>query len=109
MAAQSALRVTLQHAAQQQLMVKEQNISPSAAMQISWACDKIIWSMLCEGKSFAEVEINKMVLHETSMSQDLFCTPSLSYDIQDSWSRLYSTKEIPGDGCTKELWSCLTD
>jgi hypothetical protein len=22
---------------------------------------------------------------------------------------LYSTKEIPGDGCTKELWSCFTD
>ncbi|CAM6026648.1 unnamed protein product [Sphagnum balticum] len=108
-AAQSAFRVALWRAVQQQFMVKEQNRSPSAAMQISWACDKIIWSMLCEGKSFAEVEINKMVLHQTSMSQDLFCTPSLSYGIQDSWSRLHSTKEIPGDGCTKELWSCLTD
>jgi hypothetical protein len=48
MAAQSALRVASQHAAQQQLMLKEQNRSPSAAMQISWACDKIIWSMLCD-------------------------------------------------------------
>jgi hypothetical protein len=109
MAAQLALRVALQHAAQQQLMVKEQNRSPSAAMRISWACDKIVWSMICEGKSFAEVEINKMVLHQTCLSQDLFCIPSLSYEIQDSWSRSYFTQEIPVDGCTKWLWSCLTD
>jgi hypothetical protein len=83
MAAQLALRVALQHAAQQQLMVKEQNRSPSAAMRISWACDKIVWSMICEGKSFAEVEINKMVLHQTCLSQDLFCILSLSYEIQE--------------------------
>jgi hypothetical protein len=71
MAAQLALRVALQHAAQQQLMVKEQNRSPSAAMRISWACDKIVWSMICEGKSFAEVEINKMILNVDRDFEDI--------------------------------------
>jgi hypothetical protein len=53
--------VALQLAAQQQLMVKEKNKGPSAAMRISWVFDKLVWSMLCDGEVFAEAEINNMV------------------------------------------------
>jgi hypothetical protein len=60
-AARLGLRVALQHAAQQQLALKEKNKSPSSAMRISWAFDKLVWSMICDGESFAEAEINNMV------------------------------------------------
>lgn len=56
-----ALRKALQGAAQQQLMVKEKNKTPSAAMRISWVFTKLVWSMLCDGESFAEAEIKSMV------------------------------------------------
>lgn len=56
-----ALRKALQRAAQQQLMVKEKNKTPSAAMRISWVFTKLVWSMLCDGESFAEAEIKSMV------------------------------------------------
>lgn len=56
-----ALRKALQGAAQQQLMVKEKNKTPSAAMRISWVFEKLVWSMLCDGDIFAEAEINSMV------------------------------------------------
>lgn len=56
-----ALRRALQGAAQQQLMVKEKNKTPSAAMRISWVFNKLAWQMLCDGESFADAEINNMV------------------------------------------------
>ena len=56
-----ALRKALQGAAQQQLMVKEKNKTPSAAMRISWVFTKLAWQMLCDGESFADAEINNMV------------------------------------------------
>ncbi|XP_024390151.1 protein SABRE isoform X3 [Physcomitrium patens] len=58
-----ALRKALQGAAQQQLMVKEKNKTPSAAMRISWVFEKLVWSMLCDGDIFAEAEINSMTLN----------------------------------------------
>jgi hypothetical protein len=56
-----ALRKALQGAAQQQLMVKEKNKTPSAAMRISWVFKELAWQMLCDGESFADAEINNMV------------------------------------------------
>lgn len=61
-----ALRAALQKAAQLRLMEKEKNKSPSYAMRISLQINKVVWSMLVDGKSFAEAEINDMV----SMSKD---------------------------------------
>ncbi|CAM6099053.1 unnamed protein product [Calypogeia fissa] len=57
------LRDTLQCAAQQRLMEKEKHRTPLAAMRISWAIDKFVWSMLCDGESFAEAEISSMILN----------------------------------------------
>ena len=51
----------MQKAAQQRLMEKEKNKSPSYAMRISMQINKVVWSMLLDGKSFAEIEINDMV------------------------------------------------
>lgn len=55
------LRSALQKAAQQRLVEKEKNKSPSCAMRISLQINKFGWSMLLDGKSFAEAEINSMV------------------------------------------------
>ncbi|XP_020258640.1 protein SABRE-like isoform X2 [Asparagus officinalis] len=60
-AASFALRLALQKAAQLRLMEKEKNKSPSYAMRISMRISKIVWSMLADGKSFAETEINDMI------------------------------------------------
>lgn len=60
-AASASLRMTLHKAAQLRLMEKEKNKSPSCAMRISMQMNKIVWSMLADGKSFAEAEINDMV------------------------------------------------
>lgn len=60
-AASASLRMALQKAAQLRLMEKEKNKSPSYAMRISLRIDKVVWSMLADGKSFAEAEINNMV------------------------------------------------
>lgn len=51
----------MQKAAQLRLMEKEKNKSPSFAMRISVRIKKIVWSMLADGKSFSEAEINDMV------------------------------------------------
>ncbi|XP_027148947.1 protein SABRE [Coffea eugenioides] len=60
-AASSSLRMALQKAAQLRLMEKEKNKSPSCAMRISLQINKVVWSMLVDGKSFAEAEINDMI------------------------------------------------
>jgi hypothetical protein len=59
--AYSMLRTAMQKAAQLRLMEKEKNKSPSFAMRISVRIKKIVWSMLSDGKSFSEAEINDMV------------------------------------------------
>ncbi|XP_010553676.1 PREDICTED: protein SABRE [Tarenaya hassleriana] len=60
-AASASLRKALQKAAQLRLMEKEKNKSPSYAMCISLQINKVVWSMLVDGKSFAEAEINDMI------------------------------------------------
>lgn len=60
-AASASLRMALQKAAQLRLMEKEKNKTPSSAMRISMQMNKVVWSMLADGKSFAEAEINDMV------------------------------------------------
>ncbi|XP_072971943.1 protein SABRE-like isoform X2 [Typha angustifolia] len=59
--ASSSLRLAMQKAAHLRLMEKEKNKSPSYAMRISMRINKIVWSMLTDGKSFAEAEINDMI------------------------------------------------
>ena len=46
---------------QLRLEEKEKNKSPSYAMRISLQNNKVVWSMLVDGKSFAEAEINDMI------------------------------------------------
>nr|XP_048331916.1 protein SABRE isoform X1 [Ziziphus jujuba var. spinosa] len=60
-AASASLRMALQKAAQIRLMEKEKNKSPSYAMRISLQINKVVWSMLVDGKSFAEAEINDLI------------------------------------------------
>ncbi|XP_057425311.1 protein SABRE-like isoform X2 [Lotus japonicus] len=60
-AASVSLRTALQKAAQLRLTEKEKNKSPSYAMRISLQINKVVWSMLVDGKSFAEAEINDMI------------------------------------------------
>ncbi|XP_051118087.1 protein SABRE isoform X2 [Andrographis paniculata] len=60
-AASTSLRQALQKAAQQRLMEKERNKSPSCAMRISLQINKVVWAMFVDGKSFAEAEINDMI------------------------------------------------
>ncbi|KAJ1294163.1 hypothetical protein BS78_01G124900 [Paspalum vaginatum] len=59
--ASSALRKALQNAAQLRLTEKEKNKTPSCAMRISMKISKVVWSMLADGNTFAEAEINDMV------------------------------------------------
>ncbi|KAK7372939.1 hypothetical protein VNO80_06330 [Phaseolus coccineus] len=59
--AYASLRVAMQKAAQQRLLEKEKNKSPSYAMRISMQINKVVWTMILDGKSFAEVEINDMI------------------------------------------------
>jgi hypothetical protein len=59
--AYSTLRIAMQKAAQLRLAEKEKNKSPSCAMRVSTRINKIVWSMLADGKSFAEAEINDLV------------------------------------------------
>ena len=54
--------MTLDKAVQQRLMEKEKNKSPSCAMRVSLQMKKVAWSMLLDGKPFAEAEINDMVM-----------------------------------------------
>lgn len=58
--ASGGLRLALQKAAQTRLM-EEKNKGPSCAMRISVKINKVVWSMLADGKTFAEAEINDMV------------------------------------------------
>ncbi|KAK4850773.1 hypothetical protein QYF36_009700 [Acer negundo] len=60
-AASASLRLSLQKAAQIRLMEKEKNKSPSCAMRISLQINKVVWSMLVDGNSFAEAEINDLI------------------------------------------------
>ncbi|KAL6527291.1 hypothetical protein OROGR_016381 [Orobanche gracilis] len=60
-AASTSLRLAFQKAAQLRLMEKEKTKSPSYAMRISLQINKVVWGMLVDGKSFAEVEINDMI------------------------------------------------
>lgn len=53
--------MAMHKAAEQRLMEKEKNKSPSYAMRVSLQINKVVWSMLLDGKSFAEAEINDMV------------------------------------------------
>ncbi|KAF8100507.1 hypothetical protein N665_0222s0006 [Sinapis alba] len=59
--ASASLRMALQKAAQLRLMEKEKNKSPSYAMCISLQFNKVVWTMIVDGKSFAEAEINDMI------------------------------------------------
>lgn len=76
-AAYASLRMALHKAAQLRLMEKEKNKSPSYAMRISLQINKVVWSMIVDGKSFAEAEINDMVstelLKNLNLSLFLFC------------------------------------
>lgn len=66
--ASSELRTALQKAAQLRLMEKEKNRGPSCAMRVSLQINKVFWGMLIDGKSFAEAEINDMVITSLSLS-----------------------------------------
>ncbi|KAJ0254517.1 Protein SABRE [Hirschfeldia incana] len=59
--ASASLRMALQKAAELRLMEKEKNKSPSYAMCISLQFNKVVWSMIVDGKPFAEAEINDMI------------------------------------------------
>ncbi|RLN19084.1 protein SABRE isoform X1 [Panicum miliaceum] len=59
--ASSALREALHKAAQSCLTEKGKNKTPSCAMRISMKISKVVWSMLADGNTFAEAEINDMV------------------------------------------------
>lgn len=59
--ASASLRMALQKAAQLRLMEKDKNKSPSYAMRISLQINKVVWSMLVDGKAFAEAEINDLI------------------------------------------------
>ena len=64
----SDLRSSMRKAAQLRLIEKEKNKSPSYAMIISMKIEKVIWSMLIDVKSFAEIEINDMVIYHYCIS-----------------------------------------
>lgn len=56
----ASLRVVSRKVAQQQLMEKEKNKGPSCAMRLSLQLKKVAWSMLLDGKSISEIEINDL-------------------------------------------------
>lgn len=59
--AYTALRICVKNAAELRLLEKDKNKRPSSAMRISLQINKVIWSMVLDGKTFAEVEIDNMV------------------------------------------------
>lgn len=59
-------------------MKKEKNKSPSFSMQISWVIDKVVWTVLSDGKAFAEAEISNMVCI-FSFSSNLKSCEQLNY------------------------------
>lgn len=60
-AAAASLRVVSRKVAQQRLMEKEKNKGPSCAMRLSLQLKKVAWSMLLDGKSISEIEINDLI------------------------------------------------
>ncbi|KAK7385404.1 hypothetical protein VNO78_31121 [Psophocarpus tetragonolobus] len=84
--AYASLRVVMQKAAQQRLMEKEKNKSPSYAMRISFQINKVVWSMILDGKNFAEVEINDMIY-------------DFDRDYKDIGISLFTTKYIVFKNC----------
>ncbi|KAK9047048.1 hypothetical protein V6N11_052911 [Hibiscus sabdariffa] len=85
------LRVTMQKAAQQQLMEKE-NKTPSCAMRVSVHITEVVWSMLMDGKPFAEVEINDMIY-------------DYDRDYKDLGVALFTTKSIIIRNCLPNAMS----
>lgn len=79
-AASASLRSALQTAAQTRLMEKEKNKGPSCAMRISLQIKKVVWSMLIDGKSFAEAEINDLV-NVIMIKELLYCHVSILFSI----------------------------
>ncbi|VVB08413.1 unnamed protein product [Arabis nemorensis] len=59
--AYTTLRISVKNAAELRLLEKDKNKRPSSAMRISLQINKVVWSMLLDGKTFAEVEIDNMV------------------------------------------------
>ncbi|KAJ0735220.1 putative FMP27, GFWDK domain-containing protein [Helianthus annuus] len=59
-AAAASLKVVLRKAAAERLMEKEKNKGPSCAMSVSFKLKKVAWSMLLDGKTISEIEINDM-------------------------------------------------
>ncbi|XP_023636085.1 protein KINKY POLLEN isoform X2 [Capsella rubella] len=59
--AYTALRTCVKNAAELRLLEKDKNKRPSSAMRISLQITKVIWSMVLDGKTFAEVEIDNMI------------------------------------------------
>ncbi|CAH8337276.1 unnamed protein product [Eruca vesicaria subsp. sativa] len=60
-AAYTALRVSVKNAAEIRLLEKDKNKRPSSAMRISLQISKVVWSMVLDGKTFSEVEIDNMI------------------------------------------------
>ncbi|KAK8677567.1 hypothetical protein V6N13_143098 [Hibiscus sabdariffa] len=81
----------MQKAAQQRLMEKE-NKTPSCAMRVSVQITKVIWSMLMDGKPFAEVEINDMIY-------------DYDRDYKDLGVALFTTKSIIIRNCLPNAMS----
>ncbi|CAN8283903.1 unnamed protein product [Cochlearia groenlandica] len=59
--AYTALRLSVKNAAELRLLEKDKNKRPSSAMRISLQINKVVWSMVLDGKTFAEVEIDNMI------------------------------------------------
>lgn len=59
--AYTALRESVKNAAELRLLEKDKNKRPSSAMRISLQISKVVWSMVLDGKTFSEVEIDNMV------------------------------------------------
>ncbi|XP_010440972.1 PREDICTED: protein KINKY POLLEN isoform X2 [Camelina sativa] len=59
--AYTALRTSVKNTAELRLLEKDKNKRPSSAMRISLQISKVIWSMVLDGKTFAEVEIDNMI------------------------------------------------
>ncbi|CAN0873523.1 Protein SABRE [Linum grandiflorum] len=84
--ASSSLREALQKAAQLRLMEKEKNKSPSYAMRLSLQINKVVWSMLLDGKPIAEAEINDMIF-------------DFDRDYKDVGVALFTTKVVVVRNC----------
>ncbi|CAN1185325.1 Protein SABRE [Linum perenne] len=84
--ASSSLREAMQKAAQLRLMEKEKNKSPSYAMRVSLQINKVVWSMILDGKPIAEAEINDMIF-------------DFDRDYRDVGVALFTTKVVVVRNC----------